>query len=168
MDELWWFINEKGSTETRENTYVMTMLSRIPRQIVGFAVDNSITTNTLQGIADGVPSADKYYTDGCKTYMDVIFGGKHIRNVHDKKDTHNIESSNADLRHYIAGLSRRNRCFFRSMETMRAVLSVFIDAYNKFGEAKLKRQIPVNHKSPIYSKHLHKYRDTPFSILDFI
>ena len=168
LDELYWFIERKGKRETRENIYIMTMISRNPRQIVEFAVDKSITTNVLQGIADSAPAAGKYYTDGCLTYCDVIFSGKHIRNVHDKKDTHNIESVNADLRHYLSGFARRSRCFYRNPETLTAVLAVFIDAYNKYGEAKLRYRKPVKHKSPNPSKHLHEFRDPPFCILDFL
>jgi len=122
----------------------------------------------LQGLVDNAPDAENYATDGNLSYLDVVFPGKHIRNIRDKKDTHIIESINADLRHYIAGLARRSRCFFRSLDTLRAVLEVFIDAYNKFGEAKLKYRVPVIHKNPDNTKGLHKFRDTPFSILDFI
>ena len=168
LDELFWFLKRKELTKTRENTYVMTMMSRIPRQIVVFFVDNSVKSSELQKIVDSVPAAKEYCTDGCLTYLDVVFSGKHIRNVRNKKDTHDIESTNADLRHYVPGLARRSRCFYRSEETLVAVLSVFFDAFNKFGEAKLKRQIPVKHKSSCPSKHLHKYRDTPFSLLDFL
>ena len=168
LDELYWFIKRKEMTKTRENTYVITMISRIPRQIVGFNVDSSVKSRVLQEMVDSVPAAEEYCTDGCMTYLDVIFGGKHIRNIRNKKDTHNIESTNADLRHYLPGLARRSRCFYRSLETLEAVLSVFLDAYNKFGEAKQKYQIPVRHKSPYPAKHLHKYRDTPFSLLDFL
>ena len=52
-------------------------------------------------------------------------------------------------------------------ETLEAVLSVFIDAYNKFGEAKEKYKIPVEHRTT-NTKHLHKYRERPFSVLDFL
>jgi hypothetical protein len=69
-------------------------------------------------------------------YLDVIFPGKHRRNVHNESDTHLVEGTNADIRHYIAGLRRKSRCFFRSLETLKAVLSIFINAYNQFGEAK--------------------------------
>jgi IS1 family transposase/transposase-like protein len=168
LDELYWFIKRKEHTKTRENAYLMTMISRIPRQIVGFNVDNSVTSINIQKIADSVSPAEKYYTDGCPSYLDVIFGGKHIRNIHDKSDTHNIESTNSDLRHHIPGLARRSRCFFRTLETVQAVLSVFVDAYNKFGEAKLSYRIPVKHKSPYPSKHLHEFREPPFSVLDFL
>jgi hypothetical protein len=146
----------------------MTMISRLPRQILGFSVENSVKAKAIQTIVDSAPAAERYFTDGGRAYLDVIFGGKYIRNQEDKSDTHEIESSNADLRHYISGLARRSRCFYRSRETLNAVLSVFVDAYNKFGEAKLKYRKPIVHKSPNPNKHLHKYREVPFSILDFL
>lgn len=166
MDEVYWFLNKKERTDSKANIFIMTMLSRKPRQIVAFAVDTSVNSQKIQGMVDSVPQAKCYYSDGCLIYQNVIYGGDYIRNPHNKADTHNIESSNADLRHYIAGLARRSRTFFRSKETLEAVLSVFIDAYNKYGEAKEKYRIPVKHKSN--SKHLHEYRDCPFSILDFL
>lgn len=144
------------------------MISRKPRQIVGFDVDYDKEANRIQRIVDSVYAAENYYTDGNPTYMDVVFPGKYNRNIRDKKDTHITESINSDLRHYISGLGRKSRTFFRKQETMYAVLSVFIDAYNKYGEAKLKHQVPVVHKSENPNKHLHKYRDVPFSILDFL
>jgi len=168
LDELFWFIKKKAETETRENAYTMTMISREPRQIVGFAVENDRTSPRLQKVVDSVQSAVNYCTDGFNTYLDVVFPGKHIRNMYDKSDTHNAESINADLRHYIPGLARRNRCFYRSIETKRAVLALFIDAYNKYGEAKSKQRVPVNHKLPFPKSRLHEYRDPPFSILDFL
>ena len=168
MDEVYWYINRKAKTETRENMYIMTMISREPRQIVSFDVQFDRHAYRLQGLVDNAPDADNYATDGNLSYLDVIFPGKHTRNVRNKKDTHIIESINADLRHYIAGLARRSRCFFRSIDTLRAVLEVFIDAYNKFGEAKLKYRVPVKHKNPYNTKALHMFRDTPFSILDFL
>jgi IS1 family transposase len=146
----------------------MTMISREPRQIIGFAVAADKSSYRIQEFVDNAPEAKKYCTDGYMGYLDVIFPGRHARNVNNKKDTHNIESTNADLRHYIAGLARRSRCFFRSIETLTAVISVFVNAYNKFGEMNLKYRKPVKHKSNTHAKHLHKFRDVPFSILDFL
>ena len=123
LDELYWFVKRKEMTKTRENTYVMTMISRIPRQIVGFNVDSSVKSRVFQEMVDSVPATKEYCTDGCMTYLDVIFGGKHIRNVRSKKDTHNIESTNADLRHYLPGFARRSRCFYRSIETLEAAVT---------------------------------------------
>jgi IS1 family transposase len=133
----------------------MTMISREPRQIVGFDVQFDKGAFRLQGIVDNAPEAKNYSTDGNISYLDVVFLGNHVRNIRNKRDTHTIESINADIRHYISGLSRKSRCFFRKIETLQAVLEIFVDAYNKFGDAKLKYRIPVKHKKTDNSKKLH-------------
>jgi len=38
LDELYWFIEQKPKKETRENIYLITMISQDPRQTVGFSV----------------------------------------------------------------------------------------------------------------------------------
>jgi hypothetical protein len=132
------------------------MLSREPRQIVAFDVDNSVNSEAIQKMVDDTLEADKYYTDGGQSYLGVDFIGRHKRNIHDKRDTHNIEGSNADIRHYIAGLQRKSRCFFRKEETLKAVLSIFVYAFNKFGEAK--RQYRLRHPDcgrDFHFNHLH-------------
>lgn len=133
MDEIYHFINTRKSGI---NTYIMTHASRVPRQIVAFEVDKSVNSKSLQKMADSFPSATRYYVDGCPVYKDVDYLGLLKQNFEDKSDTYIIEGTNADLRHHIAGLRRRSRCFFRSHKTLKAVLWVFINAYNKFGEWK--------------------------------
>jgi IS1 family transposase len=168
LDELYWFIERKACSETRENIYLITMISREPREIVGFSVATDKSPERIQSIVDSAPDADEYCTDGYLGYVDVVYPGYHVRNVHNKNDTFTVEGINADLRHYIPVLARRSRCFCRNLETLDAVVSVFVDAYNKFGEAKLKCRIPTKHKSPNHAKHLHKYRELGFSVLDFL
>ena len=168
LDELYWFIQRKGKGETRENIYICTMISREPRQIVGFSAANDKSPERIQGIVDSAPDVDNYCTDGYLGYIDVAYPGKHIRNARDKSDTFTVEGINADLRHYIPVLARKSRCFCRTLGTLLAVLAVFVNAYNKFGEAKMKYRIPTKHKLLKCSKHLHKYRDVPFSVLDFL
>jgi len=158
LDEIFWFINGRNDCDNGVNTYIMTMISREPRQILAFEVDSSVKSERIQAMIDRSPEANDYYTDGGTAYLNVIFPGKHRRNIHDKSDTHLVEGTNADIRHYIAGLRRRSRCFFRSLETLKAVLSIFINAYNQFGEAK--RAFKELH--PDYG------RDFPFNHLQFI
>jgi len=146
----------------------MTIVSRIPRQIVAFEADTAIRSCTIQRMVDALPLAEDYFTDGGQVYLGVDFYGRHRRNVRSKKDTYTVEGTNSDLRHQIPGLRRRSRCFFRKMETLRAVLGLFIDAYNKFGEAKRKRRIPVRHKSQSVTGKYHKFRYPCFSVLDFL
>jgi len=143
------------------------MVSREPRQIVGFSVAYDKGFERIQAVVDSAPDAKNYHTDGFFGYVDIAYPGKHIRNIHNKNDTFTVEGINADLRHYLAVLARRSRCFCRKLETLEAVLSVFIDAYNKFGEAKLKYRVPTSHRTQ-NTKKLHRYRDLPFSLLDFL
>ncbi len=132
------------------------MISRNPRLIVDFDVAFNKSSERIQNIVDNSSEADFYYTDGYLGYIDVVYPGKHIRNVRDKKDTHHVESINADLRHDIPVLARRSRCFARKIETLYAVVAVFIDAYNRFGLAKYK-----------YCQR-KKTRELPFSVVDFL
>ncbi len=158
LDELWWFVERKPRSETRENVYLMTMVSRKPRQIAGFDVAFDKSPARIQAIVDSAPEAENYCTDGWSGYVDVVYPGRHVRNCRDKSDTFTVESVNADLRTYIPILKRRSRCFARKIETLRAVLEVFVDAYNAFGLAKMKFRQGRDPKS----------RELPFSVLDFL
>jgi len=156
LDEMYWFIGEKPCSETRENVYLMTMVSREPRQIVGFDVAFDKSTERIQQIVDSAYDAEKYCTDGYWGYVDVGYPGEHVRNIHNKNDTFTVEGINADLRHYIPLLTRRSRCFARSLDTLRAVVAVFVDAYNRFGIAK-------------YNDRQHReIGEFPFSVFDFL
>jgi IS1 family transposase len=156
MDELYWYVFHKPRTKTRENIYLMTMVSREPRQIVGFDVAYDKSPQRIQAMVDAAPTAKYYYTDGYLGYVDVVYPGKHKRNIRDKSNTFTVEGVNADLRHYIPILARRSRCFPRKIETLKAVLSVFIDAYNRFGEAKH------------HFKLTRKGGKMPFGLVDFL
>ena len=156
MDELYWFLEYKPRTETRENIYIMTMVSREPRQIIGHVVSRDKTSKTIQKMVDAAPDAERYCTDGYSGYLDVVFPGKHIFNIHNKNDTFTVEGVNADLRHYIPILARRSRCFPRKLETLYAVVEVFVAAYNRFGIAK-------------YNYRLHHPKgEIPFALVDFL
>lgn len=154
LDELYWFLERKPHTETRENVYIMVMVSRGIRQIVGCAVSTDKSSQTIQKMVNAAPDADRYCTDGYYGYLDVVFPGEHIFNPRNKNDTFTVEGVNADLRHYIPTLARRSRCFPRKLENLQAVLSVFICAYNRFGAAKARFR-SFNHSS-----------NFPFSLFD--
>ncbi len=168
LDELYWFIGSKGKGEARENVYLMTMVSRDPRQIVEFAVAYDKSPERIQGMVDRGPASPKYCSDGYLGYIDVVYPGEYVRNTYDKSDTFSVESVNADLRHYLEVLTRRSRCFCRKIETLEAVIAVFVDAFNKFGAYKARHRIPVIHKPSSTSKKLHKYRDCPLGLVDFL
>ena len=156
LDELYWFLEYKPRSETRENVYIMTMVSRKPRQIVGHVVSRDKTSRTIQRMVDAASDAEVYCTDGYNGYLDVVFPGKHIFNMHNKNDTFTVEGVNADLRHYIPTLARRSRCFPRKLENLRAVLDIFVRAYNRFGAQKERY------------RSLHPGATVPFSLFDFL
>jgi IS1 family transposase len=159
LDELYWFLERKEATETHENLYVMTMVSRTPRQITAFAVARDKSSWRIQEMVDSVALAERYCSDGYHGYLDVdYYGAEHVRNIHDKSETYTVEGVNADLRHYIPVLARRSRCFPRKLDTLQAVIEVFVDAYNAFGIAKYKFRQGRDPKS----------RELPFSVLDFL
>jgi len=135
----------------------MTMVSRKPKMLVGVDVAHDKSPKRIQKMVDNsFATAENYYTDGYLGYIDVVYPGKHIRNIHDKSNTFTVEGVNSDLRHYIPILRRNSKCFARSLETFKAVLEVFQYAYNQFGIAK--------------AQFCEKYgtKEPPFSLLNYI
>jgi transposase-like protein/IS1 family transposase len=110
LDELYWFVERKAKTETRENVYLMTMVSRKPRQIVGFDVAFDKSPGRIRAMVDNALWATAYFSDGWSDYKDVVYPGKYTQNFHNKNDTFTVEGVNADLRCYIPLLARRSRC----------------------------------------------------------
>ncbi len=156
LDELYWFVQRKPRTGTRENLYVLTMVTRLPRQLVGYKVSMDKTAASIQSMVDTAPEAKRYCTDGYAGYLDVVFPGRHIHNTRDKSDTYTVEGVNADLRHYLPTLARRSRCFPRKAENLQDALTVFAQAYNRFGTDKLQY------------RHFHPSHTPPFSFLNFL
>jgi hypothetical protein len=64
LDELYWFIGRKARSKMRENVYIMTVVSRKSRQLVGLEVTTDKSARCIQVIVDNAPEADKYCTDG--------------------------------------------------------------------------------------------------------
>jgi len=81
LDELYWFVERKGRSETRENTYILTMVSREPRQIVGHDVAADKSPDRVQAIVDSARDAGEYCTDGHTGYIDVVYPGRHESNA---------------------------------------------------------------------------------------
>ena len=122
LDELYWFLEYKPRTETRENVYLITMVSRKPRQIVGHVVSRNRSARTIQRMVDKAEEAAIYCTDGYSGYLDVVFPGKHLFNIHSKKDTFTVEGVNADLRHIFPLLPGKAGVFQESWRTFRLFL----------------------------------------------
>lgn len=115
MDELFWFIKRKERTRTRENTYIILLISTSPRQILGYYAGKYRNAEEMQKIVDEAPRAKVYCTDGNFTYKNVIFHGDHRENDEDKSNTHDVESVNADLRTYNIGIKETKPVFLQKL-----------------------------------------------------
>ena len=148
--------------------YIITMCSENPRQIVGFDAAFDKSVERIERIVWNAPHAREYRTDGYQGYVFVSYPGYHKRNSSNKDDTYTAESINSDLRHYIAMLHRRSKCFARKIENFRIVLEIFFESYNKFGRYKSKYQQKAKHKPTSKEKHLHKYKEMKTFVLNFL
>jgi insertion element IS1 protein InsB len=66
--------------------------------------------------------------------------------MQDKSETYSVEGANADLRHYLARLRRRSRCFSRCEKALRNAVKLFVFAYNQ--RQLYKQQFP-NYSPPL-------------------
>jgi len=151
MDELYWYVRRKPRRGNGDTLYIMTMICRETRQIIGYDVAFDKTTQRIQAMVDAAPPAEVYYSDGETAYMNVVYPGEHIRLLQDKSETYSVEGVNADLRHYIPTLARSVRTFPREFKTLRVVVDVFVEAYNRFCMAKYSYRMMYPDKTPPYA-----------------
>ncbi len=109
----------------------MIAVARDSGLIVGQAVSQERSLETLQALADTLPPAQRYASDGLAVYGELVWpeGGQHVLSV-GKEETYTVESLNANLRTYLARLARSSRCFSRSLEALRRAVRLFVYHYN--------------------------------------
>lgn len=100
----------------------------------------------LQAVVDQAPQAQAYYSDGFATYRDLVYGAATYTALSNKSQTYTVEGGNADLRHYLARLARKSRCFSRCLHALRRAIKLFVWCYNQ-------RQL-WNQHYPKYPKHV--------------
>lgn len=108
----------------------MTYVDRATRCILGWAVTDERSEIVFQQILDRTPQAMHYFSDALPTYQALIYYPGHHRAMSDKSQTFSVEGDNADLRHYLARLARRSRCFSRCVEALQSAVRIFVFCYN--------------------------------------
>jgi insertion element IS1 protein InsB len=109
----------------------MTMVDRATSCIVGWRVDYERTEAVMQAMLDSAPQAVVYYSDAFSTYAALLYTpGIHIATP-DKSQTYRVEGDNAELRHYLARLARKSRCFSRCIHALRRAIKLFVYAWNR-------------------------------------
>ena len=75
--------------------------------------------------------AQQYYSDQFHIYLDLHYTDAQHEACSGKDETYGVEAGNAEFRHYLARLVRRQRCFPRRPEALRAHVKLFIHAWSK-------------------------------------
>src|SRR5215213_9330142 len=109
----------------------MTMVERTTRCIVGWRVGEERSQAVLQALLDTAPQALFYFSDEFSTYEALVYKpGIHLA-LPNKSQTYSVEGDNAELRHYLARLARRSRCFSRCLQALRRAVKLFVHAWNR-------------------------------------
>ena len=85
----------------------------------------------LQGVVDQAPDAPRYFSDGFNVYPALMYAPGEHAVAPGKSQTYSVEGGNADLRHYLARLGRKSRCFSRCIEALRRAVFLFVHCYNR-------------------------------------
>ncbi len=97
---------------------------------MGWTVARYVGDALLQATLDAQPAAHWYYSDALEVYNELDYGiGIHF-SMSDKSQTYSVEGDNADLRHYLARLGRRSRCFSRHIRALSYAVQLFVFYYN--------------------------------------
>ena len=115
----------------------MIAVARESRLIVGEWVTAMFDARGMQVMADALPEAARYCTDGAEVYPATGApwavwpeGAWHQVSI-GKEETYTIEGINADLRTYLGRLKRRSRCFSRCIEKLQEAVRLFVWHYNR-------------------------------------
>ena len=113
----------------------MTCVDRATRCILGFGVVWERGWDALQQVVNDAPPAYRYFSDGFPTYAQLMYPGEH-RVAPGKSETFSVEGDNAELRHYLARLGRKSRCFSRCLWALTRAVALFVYAWNRRQRAK--------------------------------
>ena len=109
----------------------MTVVDRRTSCILAWAVDTDRPLATLQRLVDAAPQARFYYSDLYATYRSLVYAPGIYAAMLDKSETYRVEGDNAELRHYLARLARKSRCFSRCIDALRQAVKLFVHAWNR-------------------------------------
>jgi len=85
----------------------------------------------MQALVDRSPQAQQYYSDDFSTYHALVYYPGHHQALSDKSQTYSVEAVNAELRHYLARLARKSRCFSRCIRALWRSVKLFVFAWNR-------------------------------------
>jgi insertion element IS1 protein InsB len=127
----------------------MTLVDRHTSCILSWRVAAEREEALLQAMVDEAPPAKFYYSDLFATYRNLVYTPGRYTPMPNKSETYRAEGDNAELRHYLARLARRSRCFSRCIHALRRAVKLFVYLWNR---RQLHRQ-----RYPNYPAHLIQF-----------
>jgi IS1 family transposase len=100
-------------------------------------------------MVDEAVKAKLYHSDAFDAYYRLWYHCARYEVSDGKADTYSVEGDNAELRHYLARLARRSRCFSRCVEALEWAIQLFIYCFN---QRQLRKQ-----QFPHYSAHVFQF-----------
>jgi insertion element IS1 protein InsB len=107
------------------------------------------TQEVIQVMVDEAVKAKLYHSDAFDAYNRLWYHYGRYEVSDGKKDTFSVEGDNAELRHYLARLARRSRCFSRCVKALEAAIQLFIYCFNR-------RQL-MKQRFPNYPAHVYNF-----------
>ena len=84
----------------------------------------------MQAMLDRSPQARCYFSDEFNTYGTLVYyPGRH--QFVGKEETYSVEADNSELRHYLARLARKSRCFSRCIRALWRAVKLFVFCWNR-------------------------------------
>lgn len=124
-------------------------MDRASRCVIAYEVAYDLELQRLQAMLNTAPSASQYYSDQMAGYTNLVYYPGHHEALPNKSQTYAVEADNAELRHYLARLGRRSRCFTRALHALRAAVKLFVYAWNR-------RQL-YRRQHPKYAAHVFAF-----------
>jgi len=121
-------------------------VDRKTRCILGWEVVWERTQEVIQLMVDEAPKAKWYFSDGFDAYARLWYHHGRYEVSQGKNDTYSVEADNAELRHYLARLARKSRCFSRCPYALQCALKLFVFSFNR---RQLHKQIFPNYQAHI-------------------
>jgi len=116
---------------------------------LGYKVVWERTQEDIQDMVDKAIKAKQYHSDAFDIYNRLWYHCGRFQVSVGKTDTFSVEGDNAELRHYLARLARRSRCFSRCAEAFEWAIRLFIYCFNH-------RQL-MKQRFPDYPAHVFHF-----------
>lgn len=132
--------------DEKKRIYLVTAVDRETGCIVGWRVLWQRTQTSFQALIDSSPKAKQSFSDEFPLYGTLVYYPGKLTVSDGKEDTFSVEGVNAQLRHDLARLVRRSRCFSRCPQALVRTMRLFVFCHNS-------RQL-YKHQFPKYATHL--------------